>query len=95
MCAAIENWNSLPVTLNTPKRPANVIANSSTSSQSGTNSENKDQKKRSLPKSTTLSAFKQTCGGIEDFFLLREGQVDSLKSSTNGLCTPPSNRRLF
>ena len=63
--------------------------------QGGTDSQFEDQKKRSLPKSTTLSSFEQTFSGIEDFFLLREGKVDSLKSSTNGLCTPPSKGGLF
>ena len=63
--------------------------------QGGTDSQFKDQKKRSLPKSTTLSSFEQTFSGIEDFFLLREGKVDSFKSSTNGLCTPPSKGGLF
>jgi len=76
-----------------------VFACSSTSSeieeQGGTDSKPMDQKKRSLPNITTLSSFKQTFSGIEDFFLLREGKVDSLKSSTNGLCTPPSKGGLF
>ena len=94
--AASENWNSSPFTVNTTKNPSNVVACSSTTSQiaiqGGTDSEYKDQKKRSFPKRTTPSAFTQTFGGIEDFFLLREGKVDSLKSATNTLCTPPSKR---
>ena len=98
--AASENLNSSPITVNTTKNPSNVVACSSTTSQiaiqGGTDAGYKDQKKRSFPKTTTPSAFTQTFGGIEDFFLLREGKVDSLKTSTNTLiCTPPSKRELL
>lgn len=97
--AAIENLNSSPITVNTTKKPSNEVACSSTTSQiaiqSGTDSEYKDQKKRSFPKRTTPCAFTQTFDEIEDFFLLREGKVDSLKSSTNTLCNPPSKRELL
>ena len=98
-CAASQNWNSFPVTMNTTKSPANVVTCSSTTNQiaiqGGTDSGYKDQKKLSLANRTTPSAFTQTFGGIEDFFLLREGKVNSLKSSTNALCTPPSKRELL
>ena len=91
----IENRITLPVTLNISKSPANVMSRSSSPSrivtQSGTNSsQDKDQQEPHHAKRTTLSAFKQASGGIEDFFLLREGQQDSLKSSTQAQCTPTS-----
>jgi len=76
-----------------------MVAGSTNSSkatiQGGTDSEYKDQKKLSLPKRTTPTAYTQTFGGIEDFFLLREGKADSLKSTTSGLCTPPSKTELY
>ena len=92
---SIENRITLPVTLNISKSPANLISRSSTPSrivtQSGNNSsQDKDQQEPYSSKRTTLSAFKQASGGIEDFFLLREGQLDSLKSSTQSQCTPTS-----
>ena len=85
--------------MNTTKSPADVVSCSTTSSKvaihGGTDSGCKDHRKLSLPKRTISSALTQTFGGIEDFFLLREGKMDSLKSTTNGLCTPPSKRELL
>ncbi|KAJ7330603.1 hypothetical protein OS493_022218 [Desmophyllum pertusum] len=89
----IDNQITLPVTLSISKSPANLITRSSSPSrivtQNGTNfSKDKDQQEPCFAKRTTLSAFKQASGGIEDFFLLREGQLDSLKPSTQAQCTP-------
>ncbi|KAL9950980.1 hypothetical protein ACROYT_G043564 [Oculina patagonica] len=89
-----ENRITLPENLNTIKIPANLISRSSVTSQrqtQGATNEEKEQQKPPLSKSTALPSLKQTSDGIEDFFLLREGQVATLKSSTQAQCTPPKN----
>ena len=93
MSATTENQNALPVTLNTPKSPANVTS-SPIVKGSGVTSEDENKRKPCiLSQVTTPTGFKQASSGLEEFLLLRKGKQDSWKSSSHPHCTPTSKKQ--
>lgn len=53
-----------------------------------------DERESHFTKRKMLPAFNQFCGGIDDFFLLREGHKNSSKSPSSGQCAPTSKNGL-
>ena len=86
---------STPNTFEAPKRSANLVPLTSTTTSVVTVRSLQEESKSKLfvgSRPGNSSCIKQASGGLEDFLLMRKGKLGTRTSSTHPPCTPPSKK---